>query len=205
MIVAERRRVMAWLTENLPKPRLSHVMRVEQMSVELADRHGLDADRAAAAGLLHDTAKYFTSEKLLALAKANRLPLDDTFRDNPRLLHADVGAIVARDEFDVTDPEVLQAIANHTLGQPGMDDLSCVVFLADGLEPGRGHSQELNQMRQMSYQDLHTAVWMSCDYTVRHLLNTQKPVHPRAIATRNWFLKSAKTKRPVRQASVQCS
>lgn len=193
MIVTERQRIMAWLTENLPKPRLSHVMRVEQMSVELADCHGLNVDKAAAAGLLHDTAKYFKSDRLLAMARAEGLKLDDTFCDNPRLLHADVGAIVARDEFGVTDTDILRAIANHTLGQPNMDGLSCVVFLADGLEPGRGHSSELNQMRQVSYQDLHTAVWMSCDYTIRQLLEAKKPIHPRAIATRNWFLKSAKT------------
>ncbi|MGF1536134.1 MAG: bis(5'-nucleosyl)-tetraphosphatase (symmetrical) YqeK [Elainellaceae cyanobacterium] len=196
---------MAWLTENLPKPRLSHVMRVERMSADLAEHHGLNVDKAAAAGLLHDTAKYFTSDRILSLARADGLKIDDVFQDNPRLLHADVGAIVARDEFGVTDKEVLGAIANHTLGQPAMDGLSCVVFLADGLEPGRGDTPELNRMRQVSYQDLHTAVWMSCDYTIRHLLDISRPVHPRAIATRNWFLKSAKTKGPRLQPSVQCN
>ncbi|MGB3615808.1 MAG: bis(5'-nucleosyl)-tetraphosphatase (symmetrical) YqeK, partial [Elainellaceae cyanobacterium] len=98
MIAADRQQVVAWLTKTLPKPRLAHVMRVEQMSVALAQRHGLDETKAATAGLLHDTAKYFDSKRLLDLAQSDQLELDDILRQNPRLLHADVGAIVARDE-----------------------------------------------------------------------------------------------------------
>jgi len=204
MIAADRQQVVAWLTENLPKPRLAHVMRVEQMSVALAQRHGLDQGKAATAGLLHDTAKYFDSQRLLSLARSDRLELDDVLRHNPRLLHADVGAIVARDEFGITDPDILQAIANHTLGRPAMDDLSCAVFLADGLEPGRGKTAELEKLRHMSQQNLHTAVWMACNRTIRHLIDKNQPIHPRAIATRNWFLKSAKARGPSRQPPVQC-
>ncbi|MEO0406232.1 MAG: bis(5'-nucleosyl)-tetraphosphatase (symmetrical) YqeK [Cyanobacteria bacterium P01_A01_bin.135] len=202
---AARPQIVDWLTATLPAPRLAHVLRVEQTSVELAHRHGLDVGKAALAGLLHDTAKYFSPERLLALAEANHLPLDEVLRDNPRLLHADVGAIVAREKFGVRDPQVLQAIANHTLGRPAMDGLSCAVFLADGLEPGRGNTPELEKLRQVSQHDLHSAVWLACDRTLRHLLDNNRFIHLRAIATRNWFLKSAKTSGPSRQPSVQCS
>ena len=60
----------------------------------------------------------------------------------PHLLHADVSAIVARDEFGVKDKEILEAVRNHTLGRPGMSHLSCIVFVADVLEPNRGDSPQ---------------------------------------------------------------
>lgn len=204
MTAVARQHIVDWLTETLPAPRLAHVMRVEEMSVDLAQHHSLNVEKAALAGLLHDTAKYFPPERLLALAEADQLALDDLLRDNPKLIHADVGAIVAREEFGVQDSQVLQAIANHTLGRPAMDDLSCVVFLADGLEPGRGDTPELEKLRAISQQNLHSAVWLACDRTIRHLLDTHRTIHPRAIATRNWFLKSAKTRGPSRPGSVQC-
>lgn len=183
-----RQKVLSWLTSNVPASRIKHVLRVEQMAVDLAGLHNLDKGQAAQAGLMHDLAKYFKPQVLLQMAQAAALPLDPVDELNPHLLHAEVGAIVAQQTFDVQDPEVLAAIANHTLGKPGMSDLSCVVFLADSLEPGRGNSQTLEALRQMSQNQLHQAVWMTCDYTLKHLITTGRLIHPRAVATRNWFL-----------------
>jgi predicted HD superfamily hydrolase involved in NAD metabolism len=162
------------------------------MALELAEHHKLDVEKAAEAGLMHDLAKYFKSQKLLELARAEGLEIDPVSEVTPHLLHADVSALVARDTFGVKDEEVLQAIANHTLGRPGMSLLSCIVFLADSLEPGRGTTPELESLRQTSYQNLHQAVWLTCDYSLKFLLLTHCLIHPRTIATRNWFLQKVK-------------
>jgi predicted HD superfamily hydrolase involved in NAD metabolism len=118
------------------------------------------------------------------------LPIDPVDQSNPHLLHAKVSALVAQQEFQVDDPEVLAAIADHTLGRPQMAPLSCVVFLADSLEPGRGDTAALNYLRQISQQNLTKAVWMTCDYTFRYLLDTHQLIHPTALHTRNWFLQA---------------
>jgi predicted HD superfamily hydrolase involved in NAD metabolism len=101
----------------------------------------------------------------LQMAEAEGLPIDEVDVAAPHLLHADVSAIVARDEFGITDPEILQAIADHTLGRAGMSPLSCIVFLADTLEAGRGDAPELQALRELSYQNLTQAVWRTCDYS----------------------------------------
>lgn len=183
-----RQRVLEWLSQNVPAPRLQHILRVEQMSKDLADQHHLDESKAQLAGLMHDLAKYFPPPKLLEKAKSEGLEIDSVFATNPHLLHAEVGAIVAREEFGIEDEEILNAISDHTLGRPGMSLLSCVVYLADTLEPGRGHTPELEALRQLSSQDLYRAVWQTSDYTIRYLLATQRLIHPRAILTRNWAL-----------------
>lgn len=185
---ALRQRVLEWLAEHVPDARLKHILRVEAMAIALAQHHNLNVDKAAQAALMHDLAKYFKPQTLLKLANAEGLGLDPVDQEHPHLLHAEVGAIVARDEFGVQDAEILAAIANHTLGRPGMDSLSCVVFLADSLEPGRGDSADLQHLRRVSRESLERAVLLTCEDSLRKLLNKRRFIHPRAVLTRNWFL-----------------
>jgi predicted HD superfamily hydrolase involved in NAD metabolism len=108
------------------------------------------------------------------------------------LLHADARAIVARDEFGVVDREILDAIANHTLGRQNMSQLSCAVFVADSIEPSRGNTAELKSLREASMQNLYAAVWQTSDYSLKYLLETRCYIHPRTVLTRNWALQMAR-------------
>jgi predicted HD superfamily hydrolase involved in NAD metabolism len=162
-----REQILAWLADRVPAKRIQHILGVEQMARELALHHQLDVEKAAQAGLMHDLAKYFKPQLLLQMAKAEGLLIDEVDVAAPHLLHADVSAIVAREEFGITDPEILQAIADHTLGRAGMSPLSCIVFLADTLEAGRGDTPE---------------------YSLQYLLSTRCLIHPRTIRTRNWAM-----------------
>jgi predicted HD superfamily hydrolase involved in NAD metabolism len=183
-----RDRVLIWLADNVPAKRVQHILGVEQMAIELATHHRLDVDKAAQAGLMHDLAKYFKPQQLLEIATESGIPIDEVDIAAPHLLHADVSAIVAQREFAVTDTDILHAIADHTLGRPNMSPLSCIVFLADTLEAGRGDTEELRDLRSLSYENLHRAVWYTCDYSLKYLLSTRCLIHPRTIATRNWAM-----------------
>jgi len=200
----QRQRILEWLASNVSQSRIDHILRVETMAIALAEHHQVSPQKAAQAGLMHDLAKFFKPDRLLALADAEGIKIDAVFADNPHLLHADVGAIVARDELGVEDREVLEAIANHTLGTPAMSPLSCIIFLADSLEPGRGDSDELERLRALSFRNLNKAVWKTCDYTIQGLLNSKKLIHPRAIATRNDFLQRTKQfKQAAKSSSIK--
>jgi predicted HD superfamily hydrolase involved in NAD metabolism len=124
-----RDQVLTWLADNVPASRLQHILGVEQMSVELARHYHLDVEKAAQAGLMHDLAKYFKPSVLLQMARDEGIEIDPICEATPHLLHADVSAIVAKEQFGMQDEEVMEAIAHHTLGRPGMSPLSCVVFL----------------------------------------------------------------------------
>jgi predicted HD superfamily hydrolase involved in NAD metabolism len=197
-----REKVLNWLTQNVPDPRVNHILRVEQMAMDLAVDYKVDPEKAAMAGLMHDLAKCFKPQKLLQMAEKEGLEVDEVIAANPHLLHADVSAIVARETFGVDDEEVLQAIANHTLGRPSMSLLCSIVFLADSIEPGRGDTPQLQALRQISRQNIHQAVALTCDYTLKLLLESSRLVHPRVIFTRNWFLQQWKAKQPIVQKTV---
>jgi predicted HD superfamily hydrolase involved in NAD metabolism len=190
----DREQVLAWLADNVPPSRIKHILGVEEMAVDLAIHYQVDKQKAAVAGLMHDLAKYFKPQKLLEMAQIAGVEIDPVSAATPHLLHADVSAIVARDTFKVTDTDVLDAIANHTLGRPGMNELSCIVFLADTLEPGRGDTPELENLRKICYQNLNRAIFQTCDYSLKFLLETNCLIHPRTIATRNWFLQKSQNR-----------
>ncbi|NJR50342.1 MAG: HD domain-containing protein [Leptolyngbyaceae cyanobacterium CSU_1_3] len=191
-----RQSILTWLKSHVPETRIRHILRVEQLAIALAQHHHLEVEKAAQAALMHDLAKFFKPQRLLQMVADEGLTLDPVDEANPHLLHAAAGAIVARDEFGIQDAEVLHAIRDHTLGRPGMGRLSCVVYLADGLEPGRGNTPELVALRQISHRDLDEAIWRASDHSLKHLLNAHHLIHPRTVLTRNWFMQAVTHKPP---------
>jgi len=187
-----RDRIISWLKENVNEHRLQHILGVEQTCIDLARCHDLNEKKAAQAGLMHDLAKFFPPKKLLKMATKAKIEVDEVCCSSPHLLHADISAVVAQQEFGVKNKKILAAIANHTLGTPGMSRLSCVVFVADALEPNRGDSAELNAMRATAKENLYKCVQQTSDYSLKYLVSQQKTIHPRTILTRNWALAKAK-------------
>ncbi len=185
----DRAAVLRWLEVQVPPPRLRHSLSVEAWGQHLAAHHGLDAERVAAAGLLHDLAKYYPDAQLLAIARATpEIFLDPVLEAVPHLLHGPVSAVVAQQTFGVSDPVVLNAVRYHTLGDPAMDAVAQVVFIADAIEPYRGQTEQLQHLRQLASENLAAAVVAVSTYTLEFLLARDRLIHPRLIETRNTFL-----------------
>ena len=187
-----RNQVIDWLNQNVSPKRLQHILGVEQTCIDLARCHQIDQKQAAQAGLMHDLAKFFPPKKLLKIAKKEGIIIDSVCHNHPHLLHAEVSAIVAREEFGIKNTQVLEAIGNHTLGSPDMSLLSCLVFVADAIEPHRGDSSELNLLRDLATKNLYQSVQKTSDYSIQYLMGSNKVIHPRTILTRNWALAKAK-------------
>jgi predicted HD superfamily hydrolase involved in NAD metabolism len=133
--------------------RYGHSVRVARCAETLARRHGVDSRKARLAGMLHDLARLYTPERLLADSKARGFAIDPAEREHPMLLHARLGAAIARESFGIEDPEVLSAIEKHTTGAEVMSPLDCVVYLADTLEPNRRFSQR-GELWELALRDL---------------------------------------------------
>jgi predicted HD superfamily hydrolase involved in NAD metabolism len=117
--------------------RYEHVVRVARMAAQLAVAHGVDPLRARLAGLLHDLARLYPVERVLRECEARGMAIGAFERANPIVLHARLGAELARERFGIDDPAILSAIRKHTVADGVMSPLDAVVYLADGLEPGR--------------------------------------------------------------------
>jgi len=190
--IVNRDAVLEWLKQNVPNKRVQHILGVEAMSKKLAQVHGANPEKAQTAGLMHDLAKYFPADRLLIMAKEKGMAIDTICAVRPHLLHADVSAIVAEEKFAVSDEEILSAIAQHTLGNAAMSKMSCIVFVADKLEPNRGDTDELNAMREATWANLYCGVYQVCDLAIKKLIDKGRPIHPRTVATRNWAMQAQK-------------
>lgn len=122
-----------WLKANLNDERYEHSLGVAECAEKLAEKFGLDKTRAYLCGLIHDCAKCFPSEELKNKI-CNFDGLCEGELENPKTYHAPAGAILAKEEFNICDDEILSAIRWHTLGKDGMTDFEKIIYLADKME-----------------------------------------------------------------------
>ncbi|MGN0273964.1 MAG: bis(5'-nucleosyl)-tetraphosphatase (symmetrical) YqeK [Chordicoccus sp.] len=148
------------LSKYIDQNRWYHTQGVRFMSAALAMAHGADLKKAELAGLLHDCAKCISDSKKIKICDKNGIAITDVERNNPFLLHAKVGAYIARVKYGVTESDVLDAIRYHTTGRPGMTPLEQIVFIADYIEPRRNKSRHLPEIRKMAFRDLNECCYL---------------------------------------------
>ena len=161
----------AILKETLTEKRFKHSIGVMETAAYLAKKHGADVEKATIAGLLHDCAKCLSDHKRLSICEKHNISITDIEKRNPFLLHAKVGAFLAAEDYKIADPDIIQAILNHTTGRPEMSLLEKIVFVADYIEPGRKHAPNLNMLRKMAFEDLDQALLQILEDTLEYLRN----------------------------------
>ncbi|MCR5655006.1 MAG: nicotinate-nucleotide adenylyltransferase [Lachnospiraceae bacterium] len=157
------------LKKDLSDKRYTHTLGVAYTASCLAMAHGESRYTAYLAGLLHDCAKCFSVEEKLKLAKKAGLTLNEAQKENPDLLHAEIGSYVAKETYGITSEEVLDAIACHTTGKPGMNTLEQIVFIADYIEPNRKILEGLPEIRYTAFRDLDKTCVMILEHTLDYL------------------------------------
>ena len=173
--------------------RYAHSLRVTRLAVRLARRHGEDVEAARLAGMLHDLARLYSDELLLLESRARGLAIDDFDRAHPRVLHARLGAELARERFGVQDERVLSAIRAHTLGSGSMSRLDAIVYLADSLEPERNFAERA-QLERLAFADLEAAMHATLLQTIAHCGKSSRAVAPAtAAALERFSIKEKKT------------
>ena len=126
--------ILEWMKGHLSEKRYIHCLGTADCAKELAEKYGQNTDKAYLAGLLHDCAKCFETDKLLEIIK-NNLDVEENELMNYKTLHAPVSAYCASKDFGICDNEILSAIRWHTLGKKDMTTFEKIIFLADKIEP----------------------------------------------------------------------
>lgn len=175
------------LKNQLSPKRLAHSFGVSATAGELAARYGADVAKAKQAGLLHDCARGMSNNLLLQAAAASGIVVLGVERQEPVLLHAPIGAVIARRDYGVDDPEVLTAIRWHTTGGPDMSLLDEIVFLADYIEPGRSFPG-VDKLRALAAASLQEALLAAYNQTLGFLIAEGGLIHPATVEGRNALL-----------------
>lgn len=184
------------LEECLPafiKPeRMAHVLGCRDMALELAKRWGADPEKAQRAALLHDITKALDGSPQLTLCRGLGILLDDFSINHPKTLHAFTGSLVAERIFGEKS-DVVQAIASHTTGKPGMNTLEQIIYIADMMEMTRTYPG-VGKLRSLAFSDLEAAVKMGISNTIEILKARGEDIHPDGQATLEWFNERTKEK-----------
>ena len=165
----------------LPITRWRHVLGVVQTAQELAQLYGADVERVRLAALLHDCAKGYKGQEALDYMKKYDVELDAFTKKAPKLWHGPLGAAIARQEYGVTDEEILNAIRIHTIGAPKMTLLEKIVKLADLTEPGRTY-EGVQEIRELAKKDLNLALLEAMRHTSGYLRGGNQNMHPDSVA-----------------------
>jgi predicted HD superfamily hydrolase involved in NAD metabolism len=179
--------IEASLIKQIKKSRYRHTQGVLTAALNLAVRYGADQQKTAAAALFHDYAKDFSRDKLFQLVLHYQLEVDPIMSQAYQILHGKVAAAIACHEFGINDPEILQAIENHTTGRKNMGMIEKIIYLADFIEPGRNYPG-VDQLRELAEEDLDRAVFKALNNTMIYVLRTGKLLHPNTLEARNQML-----------------
>lgn len=167
--------------------RFLHTLGVQYTAASLAMSYGYDIHKAQLAGLLHDCAKHLSDSKKIKVCKDNKIPISEVEYNNPFLLHAQVGAVYAREKYGVTDNDILMAIRYHTTGRPEMSLLEKLVFVADYIEPNRKNAPNLDYLRRLGFKDIDRTILIILKQTLEYLNHIEGQIDESTVITYNYY------------------
>jgi len=178
----------ALLEKSLKSSRYQHSLGVAETAVFLARRFGVDEEQAKIAGLLHDCARQFRNEDLIAEAEKRLIMVGDIERQMPLLLHAYIGSRLVTEKYGVSDHAIEQAIWRHTVGGAKMTKLDKIIWFADMIEPNRDYPgvERLRELAQtVSLDDM---VLAGLTQSIAFVLQKGGLIHPDTVIARNEIL-----------------
>lgn len=165
--------------------RVRHVLGCRDTAVELARRWGADENDAARAGMLHDITKALDGPLQLTVCQEYGKILDAFSRKYPKTLHALTGSLVAERIFG-ENPQVVEAIRNHTTGRAEMGLLETIIYVADYMEPNRDFPG-VEKLRELAFSDIYAALKLGLRMTLDHLARQGSEVSPETRQTIAWL------------------
>jgi nicotinate-nucleotide adenylyltransferase len=179
-------KLLAKLRKTLSPERFEHTLNVASLAESLALRHGAKPESALLAGLLHDMGRRFNPSGVASYVRARRLEVprkDEVLAFEPMLAHAYVSADLAKREFSVDDPDVLEAVRRHTLGAARMSLLDKVLYVADACSADRSHPGAA-RTRALAFRNLDSALKLCVEEKLSHARSREAWIHP--LTVRLW-------------------
>lgn len=184
-------KIDSYLKENLNEFRYQHTLRVVDMGIILANKHGYDDIlKVKLACYFHDAGKNLSPNKILDMVSNEGYKLTCEEIENVHIYHGVASMIIARDKFNINDMEVLNAIKNHVTGVENMTILDKIVFLADFFEMGRDFDR-VHKSRDAAIIDLNLdeALILAYDSTINELVSKRRFIHENTLRARNFILR----------------
>lgn len=129
-----REDVYHFLSKNDCEETAKHCLKVGEESKRIALLFGANPIDAEYAGYLHDISAVFPNEIRISIARQlgiEVLPEEEIF---PMIIHQKLSKHMAGDLFNITNPDILDAVGCHTTLRRKSTLLDKVLFVADKIE-----------------------------------------------------------------------
>jgi len=174
------------LKTRISEKRYNHSLGAMKVAGELAKQYGENEEEAQFAGLIHDIAKEMNKIEIEKYLEKYGIEVDEIEKKQMSLLHAKLGASIAKEEFGAND-KIQNAIKYHTTGNKNMDKFAKIIYLADKIEENRTY-EEVEIVRELAKSDLDKAILFVLDFNIQKSIKKQTLIHPDTIELRNYIL-----------------
>ncbi len=174
------------ISNRLSKKRLKHTLAVKEEAIKLAECYGYDnKEHVILAALLHDIGREYDQNTMNTYVK--KYKLDNIYLNNISLAHSKVGAELIKDEFQVNNKDIINAVSFHTTGKENMSLLEKIIFLADIIEPDRMFN-DIEALRVLSYENIDEACLLALDLSIKYVIERKEYLHIDTLLARNYLL-----------------
>ncbi len=173
------------IEEQLTPKRMKHTMGVVSQAKMLAQRYGADEGKAELAALCHDMSRCKSLQEFRECVI--RFSIPPAYGQSIELGHAKIAAEILKREWGVEDADILNAVAYHTTGRPGMSLLEKIIYLADAIEPGRDYPG-VEQLRELACSDLDKACLAAMNQTVEYVAEKGRKINEDTMKAREFLL-----------------
>ena len=144
---------------------LKHVEDVASIAVELAKAYNLDIDKIKLVALLHDISGIMTPQEMYDFAIMRGLKIDPAEEKYHALLHQRVSRIIAREDFDIIDSDILNAIECHTTLKKNASVYDKIIFIADKISwDQKGAPSYDDLLKSATIESLNEACYLYIKY-----------------------------------------
>lgn len=164
--------------------RYTHSVNVSKEAKKLARIYGVDEDKAALAGILHDITKEMPKDEQLKIMTDSGIILDNIQKNAPKLWHGISGSVYVKENLNINDEDILNAIRYHTTGRAKMSLLEKIIFVADFTSDERTY-KGVSTMRKKSRKSLDEAMLYGFKFTFSDLSKRELAIHPDELACYN--------------------
>jgi predicted HD superfamily hydrolase involved in NAD metabolism len=175
------------LKTKLTPQRYLHTEGVTYTAAVLAMKYQVNIFDAMTAGMLHDCGKYANVDEQEDEVRRYNIPLSDDELQISSLIHAPLGAYLAKNEYGVTEDSILNAILYHSTGRPDMTMLEKIIFIAAFIEPYRGDSWKFRMIRNLTFIDIDQAIHKCAELIIAHLKRNNRKIGEMTFKTLEFY------------------
>lgn len=142
----------------------------------------IDEDKVLLAGLLHDVGKMYDKTELPINIK-NAIPSDSI---GTPVQHQFVSAEIVKNDFHISDEDVLNAIRFHTTGRENMSQFEKLIYVSDLISYERNF-QGVESLRKAVYNDFEKGFITCLTYSRDYVVETGRAVYPLTDKAINFY------------------